>query len=89
VIETGGAKEAYEQLRRHMLAPSPRCAAFGLAVLLKEGVAAWIQGCVGAPLQPITFPSQPLSSIVIPPLQAGIVQILATIALSRTQEMQG
>jgi len=88
VIDTGtGLKEAYEQLRHHVLAALPGSGHFGLALLLREGVAAWIERCAGAPSQSFTSACQPLSPIVTPTLQAGIVQILASIALSRTQEM--
>jgi hypothetical protein len=88
VIHAGvGEKDAYEQLRHHMLAALPASAPFGLAVLLREGVAAWIERCAGAASQTFTSPSPPRSSILTPPLQAGIVQILAGIALNRTQEM--
>ena len=81
-------KEAYEQLRHHMLAALPGSGRFGLAVLLREGVAAWIERCAATPSQSFTSPAQAVSPILIPPLQAGIVQILASIALSPTPEMQ-
>ena len=45
LIDTDSAtlREAYEQLRRHVLTALPGGGRFGLAVLLREGVAAWIE----------------------------------------------
>ena len=42
MIDAGGGavSEAYEQLRRHVVAALPGSGRFGLAVLLREGVAA-------------------------------------------------
>lgn len=80
-------REAYERLRRPLSDALPGSGHLGLAVLLREGVAAWIQRCAATvALERLTL-SNPPSSIITPPLQAGIVQILARIALSRTQEM--
>jgi len=91
VIESASsAREAYEQMRRHVVAAAPGSGRFGVAVLLREGVAAWIERCAtSAPSQSVPPPSQPLSPFVTPPFQAGIVQILVHIALSRNQEMHG
>lgn len=89
MIDAGaGVREAYEQLRHHVLAALPGSGHFGLTVLLREGVAAWIERCAaGAPFRSLTPPSQTSLPIVTPPLRTGIVQILVSIALSRTQEM--
>jgi hypothetical protein len=90
VIEAGGARvtEAYEQLRRHVVAGFPAGGSFGLALLLREGVTAWIERCVSVVPSPLLArPGEPSPLILIPPLQAGIVQILASIALSWTQEI--
>ena len=82
------AREAYEQLRRHMLAALPGSGRFGLAVLLQEGVAAWIERCAADVAS--NSPARPGGEapiVLTPPLHAGLVQILASIALSRTQEI--
>ena len=90
MIDTDSAtlREAYEQLRRHVLTALPGGGRFGLAVLLREGVAAWIEHCAANPLpaSPTGLGPVPCSAIA-PPLYAGIVQILASITLNRIQEI--
>jgi hypothetical protein len=55
-------------------------------VLLREGVAAWIEhGAASPPTAPIT--DDVSNSSIAPSLHAGIVQILASIALNRIQEI--
>jgi hypothetical protein len=80
--------DAYEQLRRHVLAGLPGGGRLGLAVVLRQGMAAWIEH--GAyPLAP-TGPTPVRESAAgasALPLNAGIVQILASIALGRIQEI--
>lgn len=79
-------KEAYENLRQQVLAALPGSGRLGLPVLLREGMAAWIES--GAAAAPRSLPSR-LSEpprLLASPLQAGIVQILVSIALSRAQE---
>ena len=97
MIPTGNTlSEAYEQLRRHVVAALPGSGRFGLAVLLREGVAAaWIErGAANVPFNSVRRPGEepPLllasPSVLTPPLHAGLVQILASIALSRTQEIR-
>ena len=80
--------EAYEHLRRHVLTSLPGGGRFGLSVLLREGVAAWMEHYVANPrpaaatgLDTVPCPA------IAPPLYAGIVQILASIALNRIQEI--
>jgi hypothetical protein len=70
------------------LAALPGSGHFGLAVLLREGMAAWIERCAERTASQFrTISNQSLAAVNTSPLQAGIVQILASIALSRTQEM--
>ena len=80
--------EAYEQLRRRVLTASPDGGYFGLSVLLREGVAAWIvHGAVSLlPVSP-TAPDTVSKSGIASPLHAGIVQILAGIALHRMEDI--
>jgi hypothetical protein len=90
LIDTGhGApREAYEQLRRHALASLPGGGSFGLGVLVREGVAAWIAHCAACPPPASPTGLGPVSRLAMaPPLHAGIVQILASIALNRIQEI--
>ncbi len=90
MIATGSAtlSEAYEHLRRHVLTVLPGGGRFGLAVLLREGVAAWMVHCAASPLPAAAtgLDTVPCPAIA-PPLHAGIVQILASIALNRIQEI--
>ena len=89
MIDTGSgtSTEAYEQLRSHMQAGLPGGGPFGLAVLLREGVAAWIDRCAACPMPASpTSPDEAAPFVVAPQLHAGIVQILASIALSMTTQ---
>ncbi len=89
MINTGGAAvtTAYEQLRQHLRSGSPGGGRFGLAVLLREGVAAWIDRRAAAPEVAVCIsPDQAAATLltVAPSIRHGVVQILATIALSMT-----
>ena len=79
---------AYEELRSYMLAGSPGGPHFGTVVLLREGIAAWIERratCRGPAAQSATRPaSRPLLS----ELHAEIVHVLADIALKSREEMR-
>ncbi len=71
-----------------MLTASPGGGCFGLSVLLREGVTAWIEHCAASPPPAsITGLATEPCSAIAPPLHAGIVQILASIALNRIQEI--
>ena len=80
-------REGYEQLRCHILAGSPGGGHAGLAVLLREGVAAWMERmtAVTPVLSARREDATPLT--ITGPLPAGIVQILASIALGRIEEI--
>lgn len=70
-----------------MLAGWPGGGRFGLAVVLRQGVAAWIEHCAACPAPPsLTAAREAAAGTLAPPLHAGIVQILASIALSRIHE---
>ena len=74
-----------------MLQGSPGGGGFGLAVLLQEGVAAWIDRCTACPAPAPSM--NPNDAAAAPPLRlspqfhAGLVQILASIAWTMTQEI--
>ncbi len=89
----GGADtsvEAYEELRKHVLSGSPSSSHSGLALLLRQGVAAWVsqRSACTAPAQPAAVPKPyapaPLAS---DGLQADVVRVLANMALAGRQEM--
>jgi hypothetical protein len=80
-----GAREAYEHMRRQVVAALPGSGLLGAVVLLREGVAAWIERCaVEASSRSFTPASESSAPIPTPPLYAGLIQILASIALNRT-----
>ena len=79
-------RDGYEQLRCHVLAGSPGGGHAGRAVLLREGVAAWMERTTAAPPVLSARPDDATRTIT-GPLHAGIVQILASIALGRIEEI--
>jgi len=77
---------AYEELRRHMLAVSAGGSPFGMVVLLREGIAAWIErraNCRGAAQSATRLTPRPVLS---DKLHAEIVHVLADIALRDREE---
>jgi len=88
---TGGGlanwRDGYEQLRCHVLAGSPGGGHAGLAVLLREGVAAWMERMTAAMPVLCARPDHRTPLTIPGPLHAGIVQILASIALGRIEEI--
>jgi hypothetical protein len=80
---------AYEELRRHALAASPHGGGMSWVLLVREGVATWMdRGAAGlAPAGPAAARDPGTAGPpVVPPLHVGIVHVLATIALTRRQE---
>ena len=77
------AVAAYKELRSQVLAGAPRGGRFGLVLLLREGVAAWIDRC-GTCSGPGTSAAGPDPAVSTPlvsqQLHAGIVSVLANIA---------
>ena len=81
---------AYEQLRRHALAGSPRGAGVGGVLLLREGVAAWIdRGAAGvASAAPSTAGDRVVAGACMSPqLHLDVVRVLASMALSRWEAL--
>jgi hypothetical protein len=80
---------AYEQLRRDALADSPGGGGIGWVLLLREGVAGWIDrgAAGGAAAIPAAAGDHVVAGLPIPPLHVGIVHVLASIALSRREAM--
>ena len=81
------ATVAYEALRSQVLTDSQRGGRFGLILLLREGIAAWIdrRAACSAPAAASfrAVPALPVSD----PLRADIVHVLASIALTRREEV--
>jgi len=84
-----GTVAAYEEVRAHILVGSPGGQHFGLVVLLREGIAAWIERratCWGpASATPDRAGRPPLLS---EQLHAEIVRVLVSIALNGREEMK-
>ena len=82
---------AYEELRSHVLSGSPSGRHSELALLLRQGVAAWMAGrspCA-APDQPAAAPQPlPAAPLVSNQLHADVVRVLANMALAGRQEMR-
>jgi hypothetical protein len=70
-----------------MLTAAPGGGCFGLSVLLREGVAAWIEHCEAGPRPALPSELAAAARSIAPALHAGMVQILASIALNRIQEI--
>lgn len=81
-----GSVVAYEELRSHVLTGAPGNGA-GLFLLLREGLAAWIEGRgTSMPTsEPEARPVSPMytaASTVSDEIQAGIVGVLASMVLA-------
>jgi hypothetical protein len=84
-----GAVAAYEELRRDMLAGSPGGPRFGMVVLLREGIAAWLERratCLRLAAQSATRSAA--RPVLSDKLHAEIVHVLADIALKNREEMK-
>ncbi|MEX1184684.1 MAG: hypothetical protein WD227_04930 [Vicinamibacterales bacterium] len=83
----GDAAVAYEQLRHHVLTGSSRAGHVGLILLMREGVAAWLDHSPDGftPAAPSTVAAV-ASPGRLPPLQAGIVAVLADLVWTTRQE---
>jgi hypothetical protein len=80
---------AYEELRQRVLAGATHGSHFGLVVLLREGIAAWMQrAVVGSAGTPAAGPDRRPAAPVLPDeIQAGVVRVLANMALSGRGEL--
>ena len=91
MIHSGGAAAAaYEQLRSHVLQVSPHGGHFGLILLMREGVAAWIDhGATGFTRAAASTNVERVVALsdLFPQLHAGIVDVLVHIALTTREEM--
>lgn len=78
---------AYEALRRQVLAGAKNTGDGGLMLVLRQGVAAWMARrpvCADCPAPAATRPSAQLAGQEI---DAGIVRVLASMALAVQQEV--
>ena len=82
---------AYEEIRSQVLGAPQRYEDFGLVLLLREGVAAWIDHCKirPAPTEQESLADQAVSPpVLLPQLHADIVRLLANMVLSGREEMR-
>lgn len=80
---------AYEELRRHVLAGLPGGAHSGMIVLLREGVAGWIER--GAACREVAVQLATRSApgpLLCDKLHSEIVHVLADIALTYREEVK-
>jgi hypothetical protein len=76
---------AYEELRRGVLVGASAGSHVGLALLLREGLAAWMARGVACavPVVPVADLDRPVAApIVSDEIHAGVVRVLATMALA-------
>ncbi len=82
---------AYEELRRRVLAGTSVGGPFGLVLLLREGLAAWMaRGSAGAaPVEPAADPDRRgAAPLVSDEIHAAVVRVLAGMALGGHREMR-
>jgi len=80
---------AYEELRGRVLAGAPFGGAFGLVLLLREGLAAWMAGgsAGSVPVAPAVEPDRRLAApLVSDEIHAAVVRVLASMALGGREE---
>jgi hypothetical protein len=80
-----GAARAYEALRHHVLAGASTAGDAALVVLLRQGVAAWMArrlACAGP-----AAAARTCAVIAGQGIHAGIVRVLASMALAAQQEV--
>jgi len=88
-VATGGSDPfvvAYEALRRHVLTGAIFGSHFGVVLLLREGIAAWMADSARSALAADRDRRAP-APILSDELHAGIVRVLANMALAGQGEM--
>ena len=84
-----GAVAAYEELRRQVLAGSPGGPHSGMIVLLREGVAGWIERSASCPEVAVQSAIRPTPGpLPSNGLHREIVHVLADIALTYREEVK-
>jgi hypothetical protein len=83
----GCAAAAYERLRDHVL-EGTTTGVFGLVVLMRGGVAAWLTGAA-TPAVAVTHAKDPLAAtpLVSHDLHADMVSVLANMAMATSTEV--
>ena len=77
----------YEQLREHVIDGPLRSDRLGLAVVVQEGLAAWLQRWSNLPLPQALGAQAPAPAIALPEAAgAHVVQVLSAMALGHLRE---
>jgi hypothetical protein len=79
----------YEELRGRVLAGAPFGGAFGVVLLLREGLAAWMAGgsAGSVPVAPAVEPDRRAAApLVSDEIHAAVVRVLASMALGGREE---
>jgi hypothetical protein len=87
------SRVAYEELRGLALGGSPCSGRFGLVVLLREGLAAWLaQPSIGLVSAAVRTPAQPDWHAQIPlvsdEIHAGVVRVMANMVLGGSHKKE-
>ena len=79
---------AYEQLRSRVLAGSACGSSFGLVLLRREGIAAWMArgSARSAPVAPAAPDRDAAAPVGSDEIHAGVVRVLASMALAGREE---
>ena len=88
-VGAGDAAGAYEQLRHYVLTGSAGAGQVGVIRLMRAGVAAWLDHA-GADVTPVARAPvvEGPSPARLPPLQAGLVAVLADLVWTTREERQ-
>ena len=84
--DSGSAVTAYEQLRAHVL-EGTTAGVFGLIVLMREGVVAWLSHATAPPMA-TSHVKDPIAATPIVPddIHADVICVLANMAMAISQE---
>ena len=78
----------YERLRRHVLGDATATGGFGLVVLIREGVAAWLGHATAQPVALTHTKDQAVPTQMVPDdLHADVICVLANMAMASCPEV--
>lgn len=78
----------YEELRRHAVERRILASRFGLAVLLQQGLAAWVEQWSKIPAPTPTSSTEMSKSLPLPDnTSADVIHVLTAMAISHMQEV--
>lgn len=83
--EAQASVTAYEQLRSHVLTGTPGDA-YGLVLLVRAGLAAWIERCTAGAAAPTVRGQSGEGPLAAADHHASLVHVLATMAMAHARE---